>query len=146
MALQGAEILFYPTAIGSEPQDFNLDSRDHWKRVMQGHAGANVVSPRHKIGSIHFFNCEIYFCLKMACPTWSLYSPLEKLPLLPLPVSSHSSIYATSHLFDIDLRFCALFIKILADYSCNPPISLAEICPQLSKRINFMTSGRAYLR
>ncbi|CAI0544209.1 unnamed protein product [Linum tenue] len=43
MALQGAEILFYPTAIGSEPQDDGLDSRDHWKRVMQGHAGANLV-------------------------------------------------------------------------------------------------------
>lgn len=43
MVLQGAEILFYPTAIGSEPQDDGLDSRDHWKRVMQGHAGANVV-------------------------------------------------------------------------------------------------------
>ncbi|MEE3625515.1 N-carbamoylputrescine amidase [Nitrospirillum sp. BR 11752] len=43
MALQGAEILFYPTAIGSEPQDPNLDSRDHWQRVMQGHAGANLV-------------------------------------------------------------------------------------------------------
>lgn len=45
MALQGAEILFYPTAIGSEPQDQGLDSRDHWRRVMQGHAGANLVSP-----------------------------------------------------------------------------------------------------
>ncbi|KAK9280101.1 hypothetical protein L1049_013786 [Liquidambar formosana] len=43
MVLQGAEILFYPTAIGSEPQDEGLDSRDHWRRVMQGHAGANVV-------------------------------------------------------------------------------------------------------
>lgn len=43
MVLQGAEILFYPTAIGSEPQDNNLDSREHWKRVMQGHAGANLV-------------------------------------------------------------------------------------------------------
>ncbi|ASG20085.1 N-carbamoylputrescine amidase [Nitrospirillum viridazoti] len=43
MALQGAEILFYPTAIGSEPQDPTLDSRDHWQRVMQGHAGANLV-------------------------------------------------------------------------------------------------------
>jgi N-carbamoylputrescine amidase len=42
MALMGAEILFYPTAIGSEPQDATLDSRDHWQRVMQGHAGANV--------------------------------------------------------------------------------------------------------
>ncbi len=43
MALQGAELLFYPTAIGSEPQDATLDSRDHWQRVMQGHAGANLV-------------------------------------------------------------------------------------------------------
>ncbi|WP_029011713.1 N-carbamoylputrescine amidase [Niveispirillum irakense] len=43
MALQGAELLFYPTAIGSEPQDASLDSRDHWQRVMQGHAGANLV-------------------------------------------------------------------------------------------------------
>lgn len=49
MALQGAEILFYPTAIGSEPQDGDLDSRDHWKRVMQGHAGANVVSLLYEI-------------------------------------------------------------------------------------------------
>ena len=43
MALQGAEILFYPTAIGSEPQDSGIDSRDHWQRVMQGHAGANMM-------------------------------------------------------------------------------------------------------
>ncbi|KAG2371521.1 N-carbamoylputrescine amidase [Vigna angularis] len=43
MVLQGAEILFYPTAIGTEPHDANIDSRDHWKRVMQGHAGANLV-------------------------------------------------------------------------------------------------------
>lgn len=44
MVLQGAEILLYPTAIGSEPQDQELDSREHWKRVMQGHAGANLVN------------------------------------------------------------------------------------------------------
>lgn len=43
MVLQGAEILLYPTAIGSEPQDVGLNSCDHWKRVMQGHAGANLV-------------------------------------------------------------------------------------------------------
>jgi N-carbamoylputrescine amidase len=43
MALQGAEILFYPTAIGSEPQDPAMDSRGHWRRVMQGHAGANLM-------------------------------------------------------------------------------------------------------
>ncbi len=43
MALLGAEILFYPTAIGSEPQDATLDSRWHWQRTMQGHAAANVM-------------------------------------------------------------------------------------------------------
>jgi N-carbamoylputrescine amidase len=43
MALLGAELLFYPTAIGSEPQDPTLDSRDHWQRAMQGHAAANLV-------------------------------------------------------------------------------------------------------
>lgn len=43
MALMGAELLFYPTAIGSEPQDPLLDSAPHWQRVMQGHAAANVI-------------------------------------------------------------------------------------------------------
>jgi len=43
MSLQGAEILFYPTAIGSEPPDPDWDSSDHWRRVMQGHSGANLV-------------------------------------------------------------------------------------------------------
>ena len=43
MALLGAEILFYPTAIGSEPQDLSIDSRDHWQRAMQGHAASNIM-------------------------------------------------------------------------------------------------------
>jgi N-carbamoylputrescine amidase len=43
MALMGAEVLLYPTAIGSEPQDAGIDSRDHWQRCMQGHAAANLV-------------------------------------------------------------------------------------------------------
>lgn len=43
MALLGAEILFYPTAIGAEPQDAAIDSRDHWQRAMQGHAAANIM-------------------------------------------------------------------------------------------------------
>lgn len=43
MALMGADMLFYPTAIGSEPQDATLDSRWHWQRTMQGHAAANVM-------------------------------------------------------------------------------------------------------
>jgi N-carbamoylputrescine amidase len=43
MALLGAEVLLYPTAIGSEPHDASIDSRDHWQRCMQGHAAANVM-------------------------------------------------------------------------------------------------------
>jgi N-carbamoylputrescine amidase len=43
MALMGAEVLFYPTAIGNEPQDPTLVSKDHWQRTMQGHAAANMV-------------------------------------------------------------------------------------------------------
>ena len=44
MALMGAEVLLYPTAIGSEPPPAPpLDSRDHWRRVMQGHAAANCM-------------------------------------------------------------------------------------------------------
>jgi len=43
MTLMGADLLLYPTAIGSEPADPGIDSRDHWQRVMQGHAAANVI-------------------------------------------------------------------------------------------------------
>jgi N-carbamoylputrescine amidase len=43
MALMGAEVLMYPTAIGSEPQDPTLDSSAHWQRTMQGHAAANIM-------------------------------------------------------------------------------------------------------
>jgi N-carbamoylputrescine amidase len=43
MMLQGAEVLLYPTAIGSEPHDSSLDTRDPWRRAMQGHAVSNIV-------------------------------------------------------------------------------------------------------
>lgn len=43
LALMGAEILFYPTAIGSEPKEPDYDSSGHWRRVMQGHSAANMV-------------------------------------------------------------------------------------------------------
>ncbi|MGO3083166.1 N-carbamoylputrescine amidase [Psychrobacter celer] len=42
MALMGAEILFYPTAIGDEPT-LGIDSKGHWQRCMQGHAAANLI-------------------------------------------------------------------------------------------------------
>ena len=42
-ALAGAEVILYPTAIGSEPTEPDWDSAPHWQRVMQGHAGANLI-------------------------------------------------------------------------------------------------------
>ena len=53
MALNGAELLFYPTAIGSEPDTPELDSRDSWQLVMQGHSAANTlpVIASNRIGS-----------------------------------------------------------------------------------------------
>ena len=42
MAVQGAEILFYPTAIGSEPI-LEVDSMPHWRRCMQGHSACNII-------------------------------------------------------------------------------------------------------
>jgi N-carbamoylputrescine amidase len=43
MALQGAELLLYPTAIGSEPPAPGYDSQPHWETVMRGHAAANIL-------------------------------------------------------------------------------------------------------
>lgn len=43
MMLMGADILFYPTAIGSEPHDTSLDTARLWRRAMVGHAVSNVV-------------------------------------------------------------------------------------------------------
>ncbi|PSC68151.1 protease Do-like 9 [Micractinium conductrix] len=55
-ALQGAELLFYPTAIGSEPPNPGYSSYPHWVRVMQGHAGANMlpVIASNRIGTETF--------------------------------------------------------------------------------------------
>ncbi len=63
MALQGAEFLFYPTAIGSEPENAELDSRDHWQRTMQGHAAANMVPviASNRIGTEQGESCAITF-------------------------------------------------------------------------------------
>ncbi len=52
MALMGAELLFYPTAIGDEPT-LGIESKSHWQRCMQGHAAANLmpVIASNRIGS-----------------------------------------------------------------------------------------------
>jgi N-carbamoylputrescine amidase len=53
MALMGAEVLLYPTAIGSEPYDAELDTSRMWRRAMIGHAVANCmpVAAANRIGS-----------------------------------------------------------------------------------------------
>lgn len=64
MALMGAEVLFYPTAIGSEPPPAPpVDSRDHWRRVMQGHAAANVMPlvGSNRIGTEKAKSSEVTF-------------------------------------------------------------------------------------
>jgi len=63
MALMGAEVLLYPTAIGSEPHDALIDSRDHWQRCMQGHAAANLVPvvASNRIGLERGQQCEMTF-------------------------------------------------------------------------------------
>jgi len=43
MMLMGAEVLFYPTAIGTEPENPTLDTQPRWRRAMTGHAVSNVV-------------------------------------------------------------------------------------------------------
>jgi N-carbamoylputrescine amidase len=67
MTLKGAEILMYPTAIGSEPPPSPpVDSSGHWQRVMQGHAGANIIPlvASNRIGTevaTEDENCHITF-------------------------------------------------------------------------------------
>jgi N-carbamoylputrescine amidase len=63
MALEGAEILCYPSAIGSEPNDPALQSGGHWQRTMQGHAAANMLPlvACNRIGVERFGGSEITF-------------------------------------------------------------------------------------
>ena len=53
MALMGAELILYPTAIGSEPARPDLDTMEHWRMVMRGHAAANMmpVAAANRIGA-----------------------------------------------------------------------------------------------
>lgn len=63
MALMGAEILLYPTAIGSEPADGSKDSKDHWQICMRGHAAANLVpvAAANRIGEETTASARIHF-------------------------------------------------------------------------------------
>ena len=62
LVLKGAELLFFPTAIGSEPAS-EIESRDHWQRAMQGHAAANMVPviASNRIGHEQGESCSLDF-------------------------------------------------------------------------------------
>ena len=63
LVLGGAEVLLYPTAIGSEPQYPEWDTSRHWQRVMQGHAAANMVPlvASNRVGTEKGRNSEMTF-------------------------------------------------------------------------------------
>lgn len=63
LALIGADMLLYPTAIGSEPEVPGYSTRDHWRAVMVGHAGANLlpVVAANRVGSEQGASCQITF-------------------------------------------------------------------------------------
>ncbi|NPA65401.1 MAG: N-carbamoylputrescine amidase [Epsilonproteobacteria bacterium] len=62
LTLQGADIIFYPTAIGSEPE-IKIDSKDHWQRVQKGHAATNTVPvvAANRIGVEEGKSCSLTF-------------------------------------------------------------------------------------
>lgn len=62
LSLKGAEIIFYPTAIGSEPE-IHVDSKDHWQRVQMGHAASNTVPvvAANRIGVEEGESCSLTF-------------------------------------------------------------------------------------
>ena len=62
LALMGAELIFYPTAIGSEPE-IGLDSKEHWQRVQMGHAAANTVPvvAANRVGVEEGRSCSLTF-------------------------------------------------------------------------------------
>ncbi len=62
LTLKGADIIFYPTAIGSEPE-IGVDSKDHWQRVQMGHAASNTVPvvAANRVGEERGESCSLTF-------------------------------------------------------------------------------------
>ena len=101
MALQGAELLLYPTAIGSEPvASGGLDTRDMWQRVMQGHAVANAmyVAAANRVGTES--EATFYGSSFVADPTGAKVSEAER--------ADETLVFADLHL-DAARRFRAGF-------------------------------------
>ncbi|OQR92609.1 N-carbamoylputrescine amidase [Achlya hypogyna] len=64
MAIKGAEIIFFPSALGSNQYDPSFDPRDQWQRVMQGHAAANMVPviASNRVGTEQSDGVQVTFC------------------------------------------------------------------------------------
>jgi len=62
LTLKGADIIFYPTAIGSEPVT-KVDSKEHWQRVQMGHSSANIIPvvAANRIGKEKGKSCSLDF-------------------------------------------------------------------------------------
>ena len=83
LALKGADVLLYPSTIGTEPPPAPpVDSRDHWRRVMQGHAAANYVPlaasnrvgvERGRAGELKFYGSSF-----IAGPTGEIVAELDR--------------------------------------------------------------------
>ncbi|MCC5980839.1 MAG: N-carbamoylputrescine amidase [Oceanicaulis sp.] len=78
MALMGAEVLLYPTAIGSEPHDDSLDTEVRWRRAMQGHAVSNVmpIGASNRVGNE---NGQVFYGTSFICDhTGEVVSELDR--------------------------------------------------------------------
>jgi len=82
MTLKGAEMLFYPTAIGSELDKPEFDSKDHWQMVMRGHAAANIlpVVASNRIGTEKSgaLSMDFYGSSFIAGPTGTLAAEADR--------------------------------------------------------------------
>ncbi len=72
LALKRAELIFFPTAIGSEPE-IKIDSKEHWQRVQMGHAAANTVPiiVANRVGIEKGASCELTFYGSSFITDWS---------------------------------------------------------------------------
>ena len=78
MALLDAEVLLYPTAIGSEPHDDSLDTAARWRRAMQGHAVSNVmpIGAANRVGNE---NGQVFYGTSFICDhTGEVVSELDR--------------------------------------------------------------------
>lgn len=99
MTLKGAELLFYPTAIGSEPDGSGTESIQHWQRCMQGHAAANIIPviASNRIGREIEDEMEIDFY-------GGSFMTDEKGKIVAEAKKQEEIIYTTYDLDDIDLK------------------------------------------